>query len=328
MFDILVLGATGFIGGHIAKKAHEVGWRVHGYRRTPGSEGHLGNTPIKWFEGSLEDYPSLLEAMKGMDYVFHAAASYPSDGNPNHIEKHIQSSVNQINNVIRATREARVKRLIYTSSLTTIGNPPGNEDRLADERDFYVPGSLVNNTYHETKFAMEKIALEASEVGYDIVILNPTLVLDPGDVHLSTGEILLMFAQGKAKFSVPGVVNIIDVRDAAEAHINAARIGKRGHRYILGGSNYPIPDAAAIFADLADVKPPLFMLPTWLIDTYISVSDRIPFIPFAHDHLRAYKHWQGYDSSKAQKELKLKSRFLEETVRDSLKWFKNQGFLD
>jgi len=327
MFDILVLGATGFIGGHIAKKANEVGWRVHGFRRTPGSVGHLENLDINWYEGSLEDYPSLLRAMTGKDYVFHAAASYPSDGNPKNVNKHIQSSSDQMKNVIRATREARVKRLIYTSSLTTIGLPPENEDRLADERDFYIPGSLPNNTYHETKFVMEKLALEASGVGYDIVILNPTLVLGPGDIHLSTGEILLMFAQGKAKFSVPGVVNIVDVRDAAEAHINAARIGRRGQRYILGGSNYPIPEAAAIFADLAGVKPPILTLPPWLIDAYINAGDKIPLIPYAHDHVRAYKHWQGYDSSKAEKELNLKSRFLEETVRDSLRWFKNQGVL-
>jgi len=327
MFDILVLGASGFIGGHIAKKALDVGWRVHGFRRNPANVGHLLNQEIRWIDGSLEDYPSLLQAMSGMDYVFHAAASYPGDGNPAHVEKHVQTSSNQMKNVIRATREAKVKRLIYTSSLTTIGSPPENETRLADERDFYIPGTLPDNAYHEVKAAMENLALEASGVGYDIVILNPTLVLGPGDVHISTGEILLMFATGKAKAIPPGVVNVIDVRDVAEAHINAARIGKRGQRYILGGSNYRIEEAAAIFADIADVKPPLMTLPTWLVDLYIKAGDAVPFIPPAHDHVRAYKHWQGYNIEKAQKELNLQSRFLEETVRDSLRWFRNQGAL-
>ena len=327
MFDILVLGATGFIGGHIAKKAQAVGWRVHGFRRNPDSVGHLQNQEIKWFDGSLEDYPSLLRAMSGMDYVFHAAASYPGVCDPALVQERVQSSIEQMKNVIRATREAKVKRLIYTSSLTTIGSPPENETRLADERDYYIPGSLPDNAYHEMKAAMENLALEASGVGYDIVILNPTLVLGPGDVHLSTGEILLMFAQNKAKAVPPGILNVVDVRDAAEAHINAARIGKRGQRYILGGSNYRIEEAAAIFADIADVNPPLLTLPTWLMDLYIKAGDTLPFIPFAHDHVRAYKDWQGYNIEKAQKELNLKSRFLEETVRDSLKWFRNQGVL-
>jgi len=325
MFDILVLGATGFIGGHIAKKALSVGWRVHGFRRDPNSVGHLENLDIKWFDGNLEDYTSLLQAMTGMDYVFHAAANYPGVCDPALVQERVQSSSDQMKNVIRATREARIKRLIYTSSLTTIGSPPENESRLADERDYYIPGSMPDNAYHEMKAVMENLALEASGVGYDIVILNPTLVLGPGDVHLSTGEILLMFTRGKAKALPPGVLNVIDVRDAAEAHINAARIGKRGERYILGGSNYPIKEAAAIFADIADVKPPLLTLPTWLIDAYIKAGDILPFVPFVHDHIRAYKHWQGYNTEKAQKELNLKSRFLEETVRDSLKWFRNQG---
>ena len=327
MFDVLVLGATGFIGGHIAKKALDVGWRVHGFRRNPDSVGHLQNQEVNWFNGSLEDYRSLLQAMSGMDYVFHAAASYPGACDPALVQERVHTSMDQMKNVIRATREARVKRLIYTSSLTTIGVPPENEGRLADERDFYIPGSLPDNAYHEMKAAMENLALEASGVGYDIVILNPTLVLGPGDVHLSTGEILLMFARGQAKATPPGVLNVIDVRDAAEAHINAARIGKIGQRYILGGSNYPIDEAAAIFAGIADVKPPLMTLPIWLMDAYIKAGDALPFIPIVHDHIRAYKHWQGYNIEKAQKELNLKSRFLEETVRDSLRWFKNQGII-
>jgi len=325
MYNILVLGATGFIGGHIAKKAQAIGWRVHGFRRDPDSVGHLQDQEVKWFEGRLEDYPSLLEAMTGMDYVFHAAASYPGVCDPTLIQERVQTATGQMKNVIRATREAQVKRLIYTSSLTTIGSPPENEDRLADERDFYEAGTLPDNAYHEMKSAMENLALEASGVGYDIVILNPTLVLGPGDVHLSTGEILLMFARGKAKAIPPGVLNVIDVRDAAEAHINAARIGKRGQRYILGGSNYSIEEASAIFAHIAGVKAPLLTLPTWLIDVYINAGDKVPFIPFVHDHIKAYKHWQGYNCQKARKELNLKSRFLEETVRDSLKWFRNHG---
>jgi len=299
MFDILVLGATGFIGGHIAKKALSVGWRVHGFRRDPNSVGHLENLDIKWFDGNLEDYTSLLQAMTGMDYVFHAAANYPGVCDPALVQERVQSSSDQMKNVIRATREARIKRLIYTSSLTTIGSPPENESRLADERDYYIPGSMPDNAYHEMKAVMENLALEASGVGYDIVILNPTLVLGPGDVHLSTGEILLMFTRSKSKALPPGVLNVIDVRDAAEAHINAARIGKRGERYILGGSNYPIKEAAAIFADIADVKPPLLTLPTWLIDAYIKAGDILPFVPFVHDHIRAYKHWQGYNTEKA-----------------------------
>jgi len=327
MYNVLVLGATGFIGGHIAQKALDVGWKVSGLRRDPGAVGQLGNHPINWIDGNLNDYSSLVKAMSGMEYVFHAGASYPGDGNPGKTPDYVHFASAQMKNVIKATREAKIRRLIYTSSLTTIGKPGLGENRLADERDFYQSGTLSENAYYEVKSTMENLVLEAAGVGYDIVILNPTLVLGPGDVHISSSEILLMIAKGQARAVPPGVINIIDARDAAAAHIVAARIGKIGQRYILGGDNYPIQVAVEIIASIADVKSPSFTLSPRLIDLYIKASDALPFIPRAHDHIRAYEHWQGYNTSKSQKELALKVRFLEETVRDSIKWFVNQGIL-
>ncbi|MFL7812828.1 MAG: NAD-dependent epimerase/dehydratase family protein [Anaerolineales bacterium] len=327
MAKALVLGATGFIGGHIAEKAREQGWEVCGFRRDPHSFGHLSELDIEWANGDLDDYPSLVSAMTGMDYVFHAAGHYAGDGNPAAVKDHLQLGEKQMKNVIRAVRESGAKRLIYTSSLTTIGSPPPEEDRLADERDHYQQGSQPDNGYYEVKSVMESLALEAASVGYPIVILNPTLVLGPGDVHLATGQIVLLIAQGKALAVPPGTINVVDVRDAAEAHIQAARVGRPGNRYILGGSNYTTEEAARTIALMAGVRPPRFVLPTKLIDFYIKVSDSLPFLPFPPDHLRAYRTWQGYNTDKARQELSLQSRFLEETARDSIKWFADQGYL-
>lgn len=327
MIRSLVLGATGFIGGHIAKKALEAGWEVHGFRRDPQAEGILEGLDIHWHSGTLEDYPSLLQAMTGMDFVFHAAASYPGDGNPAYVKKHVQAGISQIENVLQGIREAGVKRLIYTSSLTTIGTPPEGEERLADERDVYQQGSLPDNGYYEVKIAMENLVLEAVQKGYDIVILNPSLVLGPGDVHLSTGEIVLMIAQGKAIAVPPGTISVIDVRDAAQANINAASSGRTGERYILGGGNYSIMEAAQIITRIAGKRPPWFTIPSWVIDLYISLADALPMIPYPHDHVRGYRTWQGYNTDKARLELDLHSRALEETIRDSIQWFCDRGHL-
>ena len=327
MFKVLVLGATGFIGGHIAKKAQDVGWKVSGFRRDEGSVGHLQNQKITWVKGDLEDYQSLLAAMADMDYVFHAAAFTPPDQNPHHVPTHLKNAENQIKRILKAARESRIKRLIYTSSLTTIGSPHPGSDRLADERDFYQIGSMPGNGYYECKAIMEKSVLETASAGFDVVVLNPTLVLGPDDVHLSTGEIPLMVAKAKAKAVPPGIVNIIDVRDLASSQINAARIGKSGERYIIGGLNYSIQEVVTIMADIAGVKGPLTTLQPWMIDAYIKAADLLPFIPYPHSHVRAYKHWQGYNATKAQNELQLQTRLLEETIRDSLKWFSNQGML-
>jgi dihydroflavonol-4-reductase len=327
MFNVLVIGATGFIGGHIAIKAQEAGWNVFGLRRNPDSVGHLEEDSIKWVSGNLDDYPSLVKAMQGMDYVFHAGAWYPTDQDPSKAAQLIEQAAAQMKQVIKATREARVKRLIYTSSLSTIGLPPDDENRLADESDFYQPGTLAGNAYYEGKSIMENLALEAAGVGYDIVILNPTLVLGPGDTKLSSSEILVLIAKGIVKAVPDGTINIIDVRDVAGAHINAARIGKLGQRYILGGDNYQIRDAVTTIANICDVKPPGFILPNSVIDLYIKAGDKLPFIPAAHYNVRAYQHWQGYKVDKAKQELKLGYRLLEETTRDSISWFINQGVL-
>lgn len=327
MINVLVLGAAGFIGGHIAKKAQDVGWKVYGFRRNSAAAGHLQNQGITWVEGDLDDLSSLKAAMAGMDYVFHAAGYYPTDYDPRKTSQQISFAAEQMKNVLRAIREAGVKRLIYTSTLATIGLPPENDNRLADERDFYSPGSLPENGYYEAKWSMEKVALEAARVGYDIVVLNPTTVFGPGDVHCSTGQILLMIAEGKVKAIPQGMINIIDVRDAAAAHINAARIGKTGERYILGGANYSILEAAGVIADIAGTKPPRLTLPDWVLDFYIRLADLLPFIPYPPFHLRAYRQWQGYNIDKAKRELGLQSRFLEETVRDSLRWFSQRGIL-
>jgi dihydroflavonol-4-reductase len=327
MHKSLVLGATGFIGGHIAKKALEAGWEVHGFRRNPLSEGNLVGLDIHWHTGTLEDYPSLVQAMSGMDYVFHAAASYPGDGNPKFIPDHIQTGKAQMANVIRAVQDSKAKRLIFTSSLTTIGLPPAGEERLADERDFYQQGSHPKNGYYEMKIAMEKQALEAVDDDCDIVIVNPTLVLGPGDVHLSTGEIVVMIAQGKAIGVPAGLMNIIDARDVGEAQIQAAKQGRIGERYILGGKNYTLMELASVIALAAGASPPRFTLPSWVIDLYITIADALPFIPYPHDHVRGYKTWQGYNTDKAHQELDLITRSLEETARDSINWFIEQGHL-
>jgi dihydroflavonol-4-reductase len=169
--------------------------------------------------------------------------------------------------------------------------------------------------------------MDAVQDGTDIVILNPTLVLGPGDVHLSTGEIVVMIAQGKAIAVPPGVINIIDARDAAAGHIAAATKGRSGQRYILGGGNYSIMEVGQIITKMAGINPPKFILPSWVVDLYIKIADALPFIPFPHDHVRAYHTWQGFNTEKARNELGLITRPIEETARDGITWFADRGIL-
>jgi len=326
MTEILVLGATGFIGGQIAKAALESDMHVSGLRRDPEKTGHLQGLPINWVEGDLLETERLKAAMKGKDAVFHAAAYYPRDQRLPTAE-HIKNGQNEIEAVLEAFRSSGAGRLIYTSSLSTIGQPPSGSRRPADERDHYQLGSMPKNAYYEVKSVMERRVLSGAEEGLDAVILNPTAVFGPGDVNLATGQILVLIARGKAVISPPGTINAVDVRDVAAAQIQAFSQAESGERYILGGHNLTIPEFITAAAQVSGVRPPLFTLPDWSLPPLIRLLDTLPLSSGAPDHLRALPRQQRYNNEKAVQSLNLDPRGLEETLYESILWFDHHGYL-
>lgn len=327
MVEALVLGATGFIGGHIARAALKENWTVRGFRRRPQSTGHLQRKDIHWVDGNLEDFSSLEKAMQGADYVFHAAAYYPTGKEKQSLTDHLASAKMEINNVLTAAHTGRIRRLIYTSSLSTIGLPPPDADRLADERDHYQPGTFPDNAYYEVKSIMERAVIKAAQKGLDAVVLNPTAVFGPGDVHLTTGRILVAAARGQVLAAPEGTINTVDVRDVAACHITAAQRGKSGERYILGGENYPIKEALTIAANIAHAHPPLVKIPGWVLNLAVQLDKALPLPAILPDHVQGHSHWQGYNTQKAKRALGLSPRPFEETVRDSLRWYRDHGVL-
>jgi len=323
----LILGATGFIGGHIALAALDAGWAVRGLRRSPNSTGHLGDAPVEWVGGDLHDPVSLRDAMRGIDIVFHAAAYYPEDGNPRKVPEQVAYAREETQHVLAAAKKTGVRRFIFTSTLSTIGHPPPGKNRLADERDVYQPGRLPESGYYEAKIVMEEAVLEAVKDGLDAVVLNPTAVIGPGDVHLTMGQLLIMVARGQAVAWLPGEINVVDVRDVAKAHIAAAEMGRTGERYILGGHNYTVKEALLEAAKVSGAKPPRFEIPMGVIKALVLLGDVIPALPLPSNHLRALPLWQEYNIDKAQNELGLSPRLFSETVRDTLDWFREEGYL-
>ena len=323
----LVLGATGFIGGHIAQSALGAGWSVRGMRRNSKSTGHLGEFPVEWIEGNLDDPVSLGEAMQGVDIVFHAAAYYPQGGNPRKVPGQVAYAMDEIQRVLAAVKGCGVRRFVYTSTLSTIGHPNPEENRLADERDVYQPGTLPESGYYEAKIAMENAVLEAANDGMDALVLNPTAVFGPGDVHLTMGQLLIMVARGQAVAWLPGDINVVDVRDVAQAHITAVENGRSRERYIIGGHNYSVKDALTEVAEIVGVKPPRFEVPMSVLKALVILSDMIPALPLPSNHLRALPLWQGYNIDKAKQELGLSPRPFRDTVQDALDWFGEKGYL-
>jgi dihydroflavonol-4-reductase len=317
-----VLGATGFIGGQIARVMVERGWRVRGVRRRPDAVGAVGDLPIEWVAGDLADPASLVAAMRGCPLVFHAAGYYPQRARS--LQETLRHGVLGMRNVLAAATVAEVKRLVYTSALSTIGRPsePG---RLANESDLYVPGS-VQNPYFEVKWAMEMEAMRAVAQGLPVVTVIPTVVFGPGDVKPATGALLLRVAQKRLPVTTGGTLNVVDVRDVAAGELRAAEHGRPGRRYILGGHNIALEEALRVMAEAAGVRPPRVRASARTIRGLGRLGGLAGLE--GAQHLQAIEHWQGLDDSRSRAELRLQPpRPFEETCRDALAWFREHGYL-
>lgn len=326
--NVLVTGATGFIGGHIAHAALAQGWHVRGLRRRAGHHGHLAaDAGVAWVEGDLNDAASLAGAMEGVDLLFHAAAYYPRREHQLSRAQHLATAEAEMQRVLAAARAAGVRRMVYTSALFCIANLPPGAGRLADERDVYTLGDFPESAYFETKILMEQLALAANAPDFEVVVTNPTAVFGPGDLNRTLGTLLILIAKGLAFFWLPAGANVVDVRDVANAHIQAALRGRPGERYILGGHNTTLRGAISAAARVAGRKAPWLRLPLWVVPPVVWLGDRIPNFPLPANHLRSIRRWQPYNTAKAQGELGLQARPFEETVRDALAWFKANGDL-
>ncbi len=321
--QVTVLGATGFIGGQIARAAVGRGWRVRAARRHPGAVGAIGDLPVEWVEANLADDTSLVRAMRESEVVFHAAASYPQDFR--HISTAVEQAGQEMERVLRAARQAGVRRLVYTSSLTTLGlagAARSGQGRPADESLFYTPGA-VKSAYFEAKHAMEQIALRASTdlaAGLDVVVLLPSAVFGPGDVKPTTSVVIRDAARGRYPFYFDAVINAVDGRDVAQTHLAAAERGRSGERYIVGGHNLTLRQLLDTVDAVVGRRQARIKVSRRLVRALIGLTDRLPFT-HVPENFRTFEFWQPVSSHKAQTELGHAIRPFEETVRDTLMWF-------
>jgi len=322
---VLVLGASGFIGGQVARACLAQGWHVRALRRRPGATGDLADAPIEWVDGDLADARALGRALDGVEFVFHAAGYYPQ-GRAS-VAEHIARGRRTMQAVLQAWQSAGAPRMVYTSSLSTIGWPPPGQSRPANEGDRYVPGRLPRSAYYEVKAAMEQQALEAASLQAPLIVVNPTAVFGPGDVHLTTARLLVLAARGWARVAVPATLNVVDVRDVAAAHLTAAEVGAIGERYILGGVNLSVREFLARAAAAAGAPGPRWEIPMAWIDWATSMISRLPVLASAAGHLQAMRFWPAYDSGKAERGLGLQPRPLQTTLRDAYDWLEARGHL-
>jgi dihydroflavonol-4-reductase len=280
-------------------------------------------------EGDLRDRASLAAALKGVRYLFHAAADYRLWArNPDEIRR---NNVEGTRLIMEEALNAGVERIVYTSSVATlklgVGGTAATEDHpLAEEEAI--------GAYKRSKVAAERL-VEAMvrDQGLPAVIVNPSTPIGPRDVRPTpTGRIIIEAASGRMPAFVDTGLNLVHVDDVAMGHLAAMERGRIGERYILGGENVLLADMLAEIARLVGRRPPRLKLPRAAIypiafgaDFLAKMSGVEPFVTL--DGLRMARHRMFFDDSKARRELGYASRPYRDGLSDAIAWFRSHGAL-
>jgi dihydroflavonol-4-reductase len=325
---ILVTGATGFVGYHVAQALARRGEALRLLVRKTSNLTHLSGIPnYETAEGDLRDRASLDRAVQGCSMLFHVAADYRFDvADPQDVYK---SNVEGTANLLEAAGNAGVKRIVYTSTVGCIGFL---KDALANE-DTPVSLEMMVGTYKRTKFQAEQKALELARRGLPIVIVNPTAPVGELDAKPTpTGDMIVRFLKRKMPAVIDTGLNLIDVHDCAEGHVLAAEKGRLGERYILGCKNMTLMAIARALAELSGLAPPRMHLPYivaylagWF-DTKIALArGKTPEISLESVKMAKKKMW--VDCSKAVKELNLPQTPPEEALRRAIDWYRKNEYV-
>src|SRR6266566_6249153 len=248
----LVTGATGFVGSAVARVLLKAGHPVRVLARPNSDRRNLERLAVEIAEGTLEDPDSLAAAVAGCRYLFHVAADYrlwvPDP------EPMFRVNVAGTRALMLAAAGAGVERIVYTSSVATLGIVPGG---VADEETASLVGDMIG-PYKRSKFEAEAAVTELIvEQGLPAVVVNPSTPIGPGDVKPTpTGRLILEAARGKMPGFVDTGLNVVHVDDVAAGHLAAAEIGAIGERYILGGENLGLSEILGIVAEAAGRRAP------------------------------------------------------------------------
>jgi dihydroflavonol-4-reductase len=324
----LVTGATGFVGSAVARALLARGHRVRVLARPSGDRRNLAGLAVEIAEGAMEDPRSLMRAATGCRYVYHVAADYRiwvPDPAPM-----FRANVEGTRDLLTAALEAGAERVVYTSSVATLGLVAGGS---ADEE---TPSSIDDmiGPYKRSKFAAEEVVRElVRERGLPVVIVNPSTPVGPGDIKPTpTGRLIVEAARGQMPAFVDTGLNIVHVDDVAEGHLAAAEKGRIGERYILGGENMALAEILAEVAQVVGRRPPWLRVPHGVLfpvaigaELAARVTGRDPFVTL--DGVRMSRKKMYFTSEKASHELGYAPRPAREAIADAVRWFAANGYL-
>jgi dihydroflavonol-4-reductase len=316
MGKILVTGATGLVGSHLARALAARGDDLRLLIRRDSDVSALDGIEFERATGDITDRRAIRRAVEGVDRVFHVAgmSSLASADADRIFEINVGGSAL----IAEEALAAGVERFVYTSSVAAIG--PASRGGRADENQRFTAGGL-GIAYVNSKHEAEAEVMRTAAQGLDAVIVNPTFALGPslGNTTSLSIELIRKFLQRRIPAYVDGGLNIVDVRDVATGHLLADASGRKGERYILGGRNFTMQRLLADLSRISGVPVPTLRLPPQLAVEGARLSEQLHLgLGLSVDETRSASLWWTYSSAKAKRELGFVARPHEETLEAAL----------
>ncbi len=331
----LVTGATGFVGGNLARALVERDEEVRVLTRPTSNDLAIRDVRVTRMTGDLLSPGSLRQAVAGCETVYHCAANYSFWSRQR--EDIYRTNVQGTQNLLNAARAAGVRRVVFTSSVSTIGLPAAGSNNpdgpLGTEGLPPEPSHLIGS-YKQSKYHAEQLALSENDADLQVVVVNPCAPVGPWDVKPTpTGRIPLDFARGRMPGYIATGMNLIDVSDVAQGHILAMDRGVPGERYILGNRNLTLLDLFNILSTITGRRSPRIRFPHWLIlavaycDQWLEsdLMRREPSIPV--EGIKITRHPMYVSSDKAINDLGLPQTPVETALENAIRWFADHGYL-
>lgn len=324
---VFVTGATGFIGASLVRELLRDGYQVRALVRAGSDRRNLDGLDLELHEGDLRDLESLEKGLRGCEVLYHAAADYRLwTRNPAEM---YDINVGGTRAILEAALKQGLSRVIYTSSVGTLGNPgdgtPGTETTPVTLAD------MVGH-YKKSKFLAERAAEGFIAKGLPLIIVNPSTPVGGLDIKPTpTGKIIVDFLNGRMPAYLNTGLNVIDVEDCARGHILAARHGRTGEKYILGNENLTLQRIFAMLAEITGLPAPRVRLPyhpilfaAYVNEAIARCTGREPLIPLAG--VQMAKKFMFFDSAKAVRELGLPQRPAIDALQKAVAWFRTNGY--
>ncbi|MBM4138824.1 MAG: NAD-dependent epimerase/dehydratase family protein [Nitrospira sp.] len=323
----LVTGATGFVGGAVARALLRAGTDVRVLARSDADLRNLEGLMVERVAGDLRDPVSLKTALTGCHHLYHVAAHYALWAKDPAIFYNV--NVDGTKNLLKAAREVGIERIVYCSTIGAIGLPEGGG---VGTEDTPVSITQMAGHYKRSKFLAEQEVLRLAKEGLPVVIVNPSAPVGERDVKPTpTGQVIVDFMKGRMPAYIETGMNIVDVDDVAEGHLLAMQKGRIGERYILGCKNLLLREVFDILSALTGIKAPALKLPRlavlplayanyWLAN----LTGQPPRIPLEGVKMAKYK--MHYDCSKAIRELGLPQTPPDVALNKAVRWFRSHGY--